>query len=82
MPEISYKDVVKTLEAEVGYQGQRYNSKFTEFLDSVNWYNYKKAGATTWCCILADYAIVSGCSWQHLADQCRIVYKTIISSII
>ncbi len=32
--------------------------------------------------LLADYAIVSGCSWQHLADQCRIVYKTIISSII
>jgi dephospho-CoA kinase len=32
--------------------------------------------------LLADYTIVSGCSWQHLADQCRIVYQTIISSII
>ena len=57
MPEISYKDVVKTLEAEVGYQGQHYNSKYTQFLDSINWYNYKKAGACTWCCILCDYAI-------------------------
>lgn len=57
MPEISYKDVVKTLEAEVGYQGQHYNSKYTQFLDSINWYNYKKAGACTWCCILVDWAI-------------------------
>ena len=55
--EIKYQDVVATLEAEVGYQGQHYNSKYTEFLDSVNWYCAKKAGATTWCCILADYAI-------------------------
>lgn len=31
--------------------------------------------------LLADFAIVSGCSWQHLADQCRIIYHTIVSSI-
>ena len=31
--------------------------------------------------LLADYAIVSGCSWQHLADQCRIVYQAITASI-
>ena len=31
--------------------------------------------------LLADYAIVSGCSWQHLADQCRIVYQAIVASI-
>ena len=30
---------------------------------------------------LSDYAIVSGCSWRHLADQCRIVYHAIVSSI-
>ena len=57
MPIIDYKAVVKTLEGEVGYQGEHYNSKYTEFLDSINWYNYKKKNATTWCCILADYAV-------------------------
>ncbi len=31
--------------------------------------------------LLADFAIVSGCSWQHLADQCRIVYQAIVASI-
>ena len=55
--EIRYQDVVATLEENVGYQGERYDSKFTRFLDSVNWYCAKKAGATTWCCILVDYAI-------------------------
>lgn len=55
--EISYKAVKETLLNEVGYQGQHYNSKYTEFLDSISWYNYMKAGACTWCCILADYAI-------------------------
>lgn len=55
--EIKYQDVVATLEAEVGYQGSHYDSKYTRFLDSIDWYCGKKAGATTWCCILADYAI-------------------------
>lgn len=62
--EIKYEDVVKTLEAEVGYQGQHYNSKFTEYLDNIvnsdgskGWYNYPKKNACTWCCILADYAV-------------------------
>ncbi len=32
--------------------------------------------------LLADYVIVSGCSWQHLADQCRIVYQAIVASIL
>lgn len=31
--------------------------------------------------LMADFAIVSGCSWQHLADQCRIVYQAIVASI-
>jgi len=31
--------------------------------------------------LLADFTIVSGCSWQHLADQCRIVYQAIVASI-
>lgn len=55
--EIKYADVKNTLLSEVGYQGQHYNSKFTEFLDSISWYNYPKKNACTWCCILADYAI-------------------------
>lgn len=57
MPIIDYKKVVASLEAEVGYQGKQKNSKYTEFLDSISWYNYKKAGACTWCCILADWAV-------------------------
>lgn len=55
--EISYKAVRDTLLAEVGYQGSKKNSKYTEFLDSIQWYNYSKKNACTWCCILADYAI-------------------------
>ena len=31
--------------------------------------------------LLSDYTIVSNCSWQHLADQCRAIYQAIISSI-
>ena len=57
MPIIDYRAVVNTLQTEVGYQGEHYNSKFTQFLDSIFWYNGKKAGACTWCAILVDYAI-------------------------
>lgn len=57
MPEISYRAVVDTALSEVGYQGESKNSKFTQFLDSVNWYNYKKAGACTWCAIFYDYCV-------------------------
>ena len=55
--EIKYQDVVKTALENVGYQGTTYTSKFTEFLDSINWYCGKKQGATTWCCILNDYCV-------------------------
>lgn len=55
--EIKYQDVVATALSEVGYQGETKNSKFTQFLDSINWYNYKKAGACTWCAIFYDYCI-------------------------
>ena len=57
MNEIKYQDVVKTALSEVGYQGETKNSKYTQFLDSINWYNYKKAGACTWCAIFYDYCI-------------------------
>ena len=55
--EINPKTVISSSLAEVGYQGEHYNSKFTKFLDSINWYNYKKAGACTWCCIANDYFV-------------------------
>lgn len=55
--EIKYQDVVKTALSEVGYQGESKNSKFTEYLDSISWYNYPKAGACTWCAIFYDYCI-------------------------
>lgn len=55
--EIKYQDVVKTALSEVGYQGESKNSKFTEYLDSISWYNYPKAGACTWCSIFYDYCI-------------------------
>lgn len=57
MNEIKYRDVVNTALGEVGYQGESKNSKYTQFLDSINWYNYKKAGACTWCAIFYDYCI-------------------------
>ena len=57
MNEIKYRDVVNTALGEVGYQGESKNSKYTKYLDSINWYNYKKAGACTWCAIFYDYCI-------------------------
>lgn len=57
MPEISYRAVVNTALSEEGYQGTTYTSKFTAFLDSVNWYCAAKQGATTWCCIFNDYCV-------------------------
>ena len=57
MNEIKYRDVVNTALGEVGYQGSKMNSKYTEFLDSIDWYNYKKKNACTWCCIFVDYCI-------------------------
>ena len=57
MNEIKYRDVVNTALGEVGYQGESKNSKYTQYLDSINWYNYKKAGACTWCAIFYDYCV-------------------------
>lgn len=54
---MDYKKVVSTALDNVGYQGEKYNSKFTEFLDKINWYNSKKAGSCTWCTICYDYCI-------------------------
>ena len=54
---MDYRKVVNTALENVGYQGEKYNSKFTEFLDYVNWYNGKKAGECTWCAIFYDYCI-------------------------
>ena len=54
---MDYKKVVKTANDNIGYQGEYKNSKFTEFLDSINWYNGKKAGSCTWCAIFYDYCI-------------------------
>lgn len=54
---MDYKKVVETALAEVGYQGEYKNSKFTQYLDSLNWYNGKKAGACTWCAIFYDYCV-------------------------
>lgn len=57
MPIIDYKAVVATAKSEIGYQGESKNSKFTRYLDERNWYNYKKAGACTWCAIFYDYCV-------------------------
>lgn len=54
---MNYKKVVETANSFIGYQGDQYDSYFTEFLDSIDWYNYKKAGACTWCMIFYDYLI-------------------------
>ena len=54
---MDYRKVVDTALSEVGYQGEYKNSKFTQFLDSISWYNGKKAGACTWCAIFYDYCV-------------------------
>lgn len=68
--EINPRAVADASLAEVGYQGSKYDSKFTRFLDSVNWYCAAKAGATTWCCIADDY-FVAICKGDLSYDQAR-----------
>ena len=70
--EIKYQDVVATLESLVGNQYSHYNSMMTEYLDSINWYAQKKAGETTWCCILNDYAIAVN-RGNLSVDQARVI---------
>lgn len=55
--EINPRAVADTLLGEVGNHYQHYSSKYSEFLDSISWYNYPKSGACTWCCELPDWAI-------------------------
>ena len=54
---MDYKVVVKTALDNVGYQGEKYRSKFSSFMDSIEWYNGIKSGECTWCAILYDYCI-------------------------
>lgn len=52
---MDYRKIVDTALGEVGYQGESKNSKYTEFLDSISWYNYPKKNSCTWCAIFVDY---------------------------
>ncbi|MBO7733154.1 MAG: hypothetical protein J6S67_11390 [Methanobrevibacter sp.] len=52
---MNIKDVVNTALNEVGYQGERLNSKYSIYMDKYKYYNQPKAGACTWCCIFVDY---------------------------
>lgn len=54
---MDYKKVVQTALDEVGYQGEKYTSKFSKFMDQIDWYNGIKSGECTWCAILYDYLI-------------------------
>ena len=54
---MDYKKVVSTALDYVGYQGEYKNSTFTQFMDSIDWYNGKKAGACTWGAIFYDFCI-------------------------
>ena len=54
---MDYKKVVQTALDEVGYQGEKYTSKFSKFMDQIDWYNGIKSGECTWCAIFYDYCI-------------------------
>ena len=54
---MDYRKAVNTALSEVGYQGESKNSKFTEFLDSISWYNFPKKNSCTWCAIFVDYCV-------------------------
>ena len=54
---MDYKKVVQTALDEVGYQGEKYTSKFSKFMDQIDWYNGIKTGECTWCAIFYDYCI-------------------------
>lgn len=64
MSEVSYKAVVQTALAEVGYQGSSKSSKYSAELDKVKFYNYPKQGAASWCAIFYDW-----CVWKNCPDQ-------------
>lgn len=54
---MDYKQIVQTALNEVGYQGEKYTSKFSKFMDQIDWYNGIKSGECTWCAIFYDYLI-------------------------
>ena len=70
--EIKYQDCVKMALSYVGYQGESKNSIFSEFLDSIQWYNYPKSGACTWCAIFYDY-LIAQCKGNLTYEQARII---------
>lgn len=77
---MDYKKVVQTALDEVGYQGEYKNSKFTQFMDSIDWYNGKKAGACTWCAIFYDYCIAKNNGDLTYQQARQIVCEPIKSS--
>lgn len=77
---MDYKKVVQTALEEVGYQGEYKNSKFTQFMDSIDWYNGKKAGACTWCAIFYDYCIAKNNGDLTYQQARQIVCEPIKSS--
>lgn len=57
MSEVSYKAVVNTALAEIGYQGSFKSSKYSADLDKVKFYNYPKQGSVFWCAIFYDWCV-------------------------
>lgn len=70
---MDYKLVTQTAISFIGYQGEAKNSMFTEFLDSIQWYNGIKANACTWCAIFYDYCIAINAGSLSYAQARQIV---------
>lgn len=70
---MDYKLVTQTAISFIGYQGETYNSLFSEFLDSIQWYNGIKSGACTWCAIFYDYCIAINAGSLSYAQARQIV---------
>ena len=77
---MDYRKVVDTALSEVGYQGEYKNSKFTQFLDSIDWYNGKKADDCTWCAIFYDYCIAKNKGDLTYPEARQIVCEPVKSS--
>lgn len=76
MAEIYRDEVVSTQLAQVGYSsGSSKSSTYSKFMDSYNFYNYKKDGSANWCAILNDYCVLVNTNPQTADDARSVVYE-------
>ena len=57
------KKAVEIALNEVGYQGDGKYCKYSEELDNVDYFNFKKNGAADWCSIFVNWCVYKATIW-------------------